>query len=80
MMDCPSGFVVVLEVILARKQPERSRLYNCAPQARLKAERTVAFGGALTQINVGLVANSTAVAASGVGLQHRRSPLSRFGV
>src|SRR5258708_12209070 len=62
--------------MFAGEEPEHIRPDDRAPQARFDAECAVALRGAHAQINVGLVANGAAVAASGVGLQHRVSPCS----
>src|SRR3712207_5176282 len=64
--------LVVAELLLARQQAKGIRLDDGVPVARLGADRAVAFVRALAQIDVGLELNRATVAASLVGLQHRR--------
>ena len=60
--------LVVRQSILARDQPKRLGLDDDAPIPDLGAEGAVAPAGAGAQIDIGLVLNLAAMAASSIGL------------
>ncbi len=65
-----SAKLVVGQLALAGQLAKGLRLDDHAPPPGLGAERTVALGGARAQIDIGLIADRSAVAASDVRFLH----------
>jgi hypothetical protein len=62
--------LVIAEIRLVALQAKRVGLDLGAPRALLRADRTIAPAGALRKVDIRLVADFPAMAASFVGFQH----------
>src|SRR5688572_1844075 len=71
--------LVVRRLGVVRQQPELRRLDDRAPVAPLGADRAIAAAGAGAEVDVGLVADLSAVAAAAIGFLHPSRVLSGFG-
>jgi hypothetical protein len=74
MMDPPRAELIVAQHVLAAQQPEIVDIDRDQPGTRLVAERAIALQRAVTQIDVGCIANGAALSATGTGLLHDFSP------
>src|SRR5258707_3661480 len=70
--------LIVGQLAFAREQSKRLRLDDGAPVAPLGADRAVALARAGVQVEVGLVADFAAMAASLVGPGHRSISFNGF--
>src|SRR5690606_20680752 len=70
MMTGKRTKLVVTQGIFAGKQPEITGPYDGIPVARFGADGTIAFVGAGSEIDIGLKAHGTAMAAAEAGFFH----------
>jgi hypothetical protein len=76
VMAAHGAELIVGQFVFAREQAKRLQLDDGAPIASLGTDRAVALARAGAQVEVGLVADFAAMAASLVGPGHRSIPFS----
>ncbi|NKJ05013.1 hypothetical protein FHT29_001977 [Rhizobium sp. SG741] len=74
MMQDARAELIFTDAVFARNQAEIGGCCHSQPIALLLADRAIALEGAALQVEIGIVADGAAMAASMIGLLHHTHP------